>query len=97
MESQHETPTEFDDALDRDEITPEEYYKAVGTKFDESYRVGFWKQYWQHPEMGLRAPPRLEFLETMEPYRLEVDKRGVTHARSVITGWFVSLLKKILG
>lgn len=97
MSGRHETPEEFDDSLERDEISPQEYYEAVGTKFDGSYRVGFWRQYWQHPEIGLRSPPSLGALETLEPYRLEVDKRGVTHARSVITGMFVRLIKKILG
>jgi len=97
MSSRHETPEEFDDSLERDEISPQEYYAAVGTKFDGSYRVGFWRQYWQHPEMGLRAPPRLETLETMTPFRVETVK-GVQRARDIFTGRFVKwLFKKILG
>lgn len=97
--SRHGTPEEFDDVLDREEISPQEYYRRVGFKYDQSYRVGFWREYWQHPERGFPAPPRLEAVgpEHIPAYQTELfryesftDKRGVPHVRDLKTGRFVS-------
>lgn len=99
MSSRHETPDEFDDSLEREEISPQEYYRRVGFIYDQSYRVGFWREYWQHPERGIPSPPRLD---TVEPapvpayqtplfrYESFTDRRGVSHARDRKTGRFVS-------
>lgn len=99
MGIQHETPEEFDDALEREEISAQEYYRLVGFMYDQSYRVGFWRTFWQHPERGFPAPPRPEAVEPphvpayqTELFRYEsfTDKRGIPHVRDRMTGRFVS-------
>jgi hypothetical protein len=47
--------------------------------------------------MGLRTPPSLASLETLQPYRIMTDKRGIRHAVDLFTGRFVRLLKNIFG
>jgi hypothetical protein len=99
MSSRHETPEEFDDALEREEISPQEYYRRVGFVYDQSYRVGFWRTYWQHPERGLPSPPQLEaskpspiaaWYSPLFRFESFTDKRGVGHVRDRKTGRFVS-------
>ena len=82
MSSRHETPEEFDDSLEREEISPSEYYKRVGFIYDGSYRVGFWREYWRHPEDGIPALPPAE-------WQFDIDSRGAVHYRDLKTGRFI--------